>query len=53
VRPRRINHVIQAVEEGYRGPRASDGSVVPARLSKNELADRIQALCVLVVDDNQ
>ena len=32
---------------------ASDGSVVPARLSKKELADRIQALCVLVVDDNQ
>ena len=32
---------------------ASDGSAVPARLSKKELADRIQALCVLVVDDNQ
>jgi two-component system, chemotaxis family, chemotaxis protein CheY len=30
-----------------------DVSVVPARLSKKELADRIQALCVLVVDDNQ
>jgi two-component system, chemotaxis family, chemotaxis protein CheY len=28
-------------------------SAVPARLSKKELADRIQALCVLVVDDNQ
>jgi CheY-like chemotaxis protein len=32
---------------------APDGSVVPAKLSKKELADRIQALCVLVVDDNQ
>ena len=30
-----------------------DVSVVPAKLSKKELADRIQALCVLVVDDNQ
>ena len=32
---------------------AADGSVVPAKLSKKELTDRIQALCVLVVDDNQ
>jgi two-component system, chemotaxis family, chemotaxis protein CheY len=32
---------------------APDGSVVPAKLSKKELTDRIQALCVLVVDDNQ
>jgi two-component system, chemotaxis family, chemotaxis protein CheY len=32
---------------------AGDISVVPAKLSKKELADRIQALCVLVVDDNQ
>lgn len=32
---------------------AADGSAVPARLSKKELTDRIQALCVLVVDDNQ
>jgi two-component system, chemotaxis family, chemotaxis protein CheY len=31
----------------------ADISVVPAKLSKKELADRIQALCVLVVDDNQ
>jgi two-component system, chemotaxis family, chemotaxis protein CheY len=31
----------------------ADGSGVPAKLSKKELADRIQALCVLVVDDNQ
>jgi two-component system, chemotaxis family, chemotaxis protein CheY len=31
----------------------ADISVVPARLSKKELADRIQALCVLIVDDNQ
>jgi CheY-like chemotaxis protein len=30
-----------------------DVSVVPAKLSKKELADRIQALCVLLVDDNQ
>jgi two-component system, chemotaxis family, chemotaxis protein CheY len=30
-----------------------DGSILPAKLSKKELADRIQALCVLVVDDNQ
>jgi two-component system, chemotaxis family, chemotaxis protein CheY len=33
--------------------RAADGSLPPAKLSKKELADRIQALCVLVVDDNQ
>jgi PleD family two-component response regulator len=32
---------------------ADDSSVVPAKLSKKELTDRIQALCVLVVDDNQ
>jgi two-component system, chemotaxis family, chemotaxis protein CheY len=32
---------------------ATDGSILPAKLSKKELADRIQALCVLVVDDNQ
>jgi CheY-like chemotaxis protein len=32
---------------------AADGSILPAKLSKKELADRIQALCVLVVDDNQ
>jgi PleD family two-component response regulator len=32
---------------------AADGSILPAQLSKKELADRIQALCVLVVDDNQ
>jgi two-component system, chemotaxis family, chemotaxis protein CheY len=31
----------------------ADISVVPAKLSKKELADRIQALCVLIVDDNQ
>jgi two-component system, chemotaxis family, chemotaxis protein CheY len=31
----------------------ADGSLPPAKLSKKELADRIQALCVLVVDDNQ
>jgi two-component system, chemotaxis family, chemotaxis protein CheY len=31
----------------------ADASVVPAKLSKKELTDRIQALCVLVVDDNQ
>jgi two-component system chemotaxis response regulator CheY len=32
---------------------AAEGAVIPSRLSKKELADRIQALCVLVVDDNQ
>jgi two-component system, chemotaxis family, chemotaxis protein CheY len=32
---------------------AGDRSILPAKLSKKELADRIQALCVLVVDDNQ
>jgi two-component system chemotaxis response regulator CheY len=31
----------------------ADGSTIPARLSKKELMDRIQSLCVLVVDDNQ
>jgi two-component system, chemotaxis family, chemotaxis protein CheY len=31
----------------------ADISVVPAKLSKKELAHRIQALCVLIVDDNQ
>jgi two-component system, chemotaxis family, chemotaxis protein CheY len=32
---------------------AADGSIIPARLTKKELTDRIQSLCVLVVDDNQ
>jgi two-component system chemotaxis response regulator CheY len=32
---------------------AADGSLLSTRLSKKELADRIQVLCVLVVDDNQ
>jgi two-component system, chemotaxis family, chemotaxis protein CheY len=31
----------------------ADISVAPAKVSKKELADRIQALCVLIVDDNQ
>jgi hypothetical protein len=31
----------------------SAGSAMAPKLSKKELSDRIQALCVLVVDDNQ
>ena len=31
----------------------SVGPAMSPKLSKKELADRIQALCVLVVDDNQ